>query len=174
MKKSTSKMAFGAISLILGLLTLFNPVTFTIAVEIMVAWSLVAVGASQLVSAFSLKPWKDRMAMAGLGVLTSMLGFFMVFRPVIGVLSLTVIIAIFLLLQGVGKAVMAFRFKKSPSFWALLLSAILTLALALMIFNNFPQSALSLMGVFLSIELMAVGIHLLALGRLPDAVLAKA
>jgi uncharacterized membrane protein HdeD (DUF308 family) len=53
--------------------------------------------------------------------------------------------------------------KKSTSVQAL---GAMSLVLGLMIFNNFPESALTLLGVFLAMKLMAVGINLLAVGQL--------
>ena len=42
----------------------------------------------------------------------------------------------------------------------------ISLVLGLMIFNNYPESALMLLSVFLAIEWMAVGINLLAVDQL--------
>ena len=166
MKKSTSVQVLGAMSLVLGLMALFNPVKFTITAELIAAWSLIFVGASQIASAFAQGPWKARASVSALGLLTLLLGVYLLSRPVMGVLTMTMIVASFLLLQGVGKALLAFRFTKTSAFWTFLISALLSLVLALMIFNNFPESALTLLGVFLAIELIAVGINLLAVGQL--------
>jgi uncharacterized membrane protein HdeD (DUF308 family) len=165
MQKSTSAMWLGALSLLLGLMALFNPVKFTWTAEIMASWSLAFVGAGQLVSAFSNGVKSLRWGLAASGALTLWLGLYLMFRPVIGALTLTVIVAVFLLSQGIAKVALAFRFKKTPAFWMILLSAVVSLALAFMIFNNLPQSALTLLGVFLGVELIALGVNLLAMGK---------
>lgn len=165
MKKSTGMMWLGALSLALGLLALFNPVKFTLTAEMIGAWSLCFVGAGQLVAAFSHKASSSRWGLGATGALTLWLGMYLLIRPVVGVLTLTVVVAVFLLTQGVAKALLAFRWKKTPAFWLILLSALVSIGLAFMIFNNLPQSALTLLGIFLGIELMAAGVHLIAVGK---------
>jgi uncharacterized membrane protein HdeD (DUF308 family) len=69
-------------------------------------------------------------------------------------------------MEGLLKAYLAFRFKGTSYFWGILLSAALSILLAILIFSNYPESAMTILGILLAVELISIGINLLALSRL--------
>jgi uncharacterized membrane protein HdeD (DUF308 family) len=166
MVNSNYLMWLGLVSLVLGFLALLNPVASTIAAEMIVAWSLMLVGIGQMVSAFNQKAADNRLSLGLLGALCFFLGMYLVYRPVVGALTLTVIVAVFILMEGLLKAYLAFRFKGTAYFWGILLSAVLSILLAILIFSNYPESAMTILGILLAVELISIGINLLALSRL--------
>ncbi|WP_194945372.1 HdeD family acid-resistance protein [Limnohabitans sp. DM1] len=166
MVNSNYLMWLGVVSLVLGFLALLNPVASTIAAEMIVAWSLMLVGIGQMVSAFKQKAADNRWSLGLLGALCFFLGMYLVYRPVVGALTLTMIVAVFILVEGLLKAYLALRFKGTPYFWGILLSAVLSILLAILIFSNYPESAMTILGILLAVELISIGINLLALSRL--------
>ncbi|PUE11083.1 hypothetical protein B9Z51_01795 [Limnohabitans sp. T6-5] len=166
MSNSNYLMWLGVISLVLGFLALFNPVASTIAAEMIVAWSLMIVGIGQLVSAFNQKDGENRLGLGLLGVLGFFLGLYLIYRPVMGALTLTMIVALFILVEGLVKVYLALRFKGTPYFGGILLSAIVSILLAILILSNYPESAMTILGILLAVQLISIGINLLALGKL--------
>jgi membrane protein HdeD len=65
-------------------------------------------GAAGLIVAFQGGGW----GMGALSVLGILLGLFLVINPLIGVATLTLILAIFMLIGGVGAVVQAFRMRR--------------------------------------------------------------
>jgi uncharacterized membrane protein HdeD (DUF308 family) len=63
---------------------------------------------------------------------------------------------------GIAKVIFAFRIRGSGYFMLTLLSGLVSLALGVMVFTNFPQSAAVVLGVLLAIELIATGITLVS------------
>ena len=105
------KLAGGLLSLIAGFAVLSNPLWSTTLAS---TWLVILVGilamlqgAAGLVVAFQGGGW----GMGVLSVLGILLGLFLVINPLIGVATLTFILAIFMLIGGVGAVVQAFRMR---------------------------------------------------------------
>jgi uncharacterized membrane protein HdeD (DUF308 family) len=53
--------------------------------------------------------------------------------------------------------------RPSPYFWAVFLSGAISLLLAVMILANFPQSAMTIPGILLAVDLISTGAGMVAL-----------
>jgi uncharacterized membrane protein HdeD (DUF308 family) len=105
------KLAGGILSLIAGLAILSNPLWSTTVAStwlvILVGFLAMLQGAAGLVVALQGGGW----GMGALSVLGILLGLFLVINPLLGVATLTLILAIFMLIGGVGAVVQAFRMR---------------------------------------------------------------
>ena len=109
------KLAAGILCLIAGLAILSNPLWSTTVAS---AWLVILVGfltmlqgAAGLVVAFQGGGW----GMGALSVLGILFGLFLVINPLIGVAALTLILAIVMLVGGVGAVVQAFRMRREAA-----------------------------------------------------------
>jgi uncharacterized membrane protein HdeD (DUF308 family) len=106
------KLAAGILSLIAGLAILSNPLWSTTLAStwlvILVGFLALLQGAAGLVVALQGGGW----GMGALSVLGILLGLFLVINPLIGVATLTFILAIFMLIGGVGAVLQAFRMRR--------------------------------------------------------------
>jgi uncharacterized membrane protein HdeD (DUF308 family) len=109
------KLAAGILCLIAGLAILTNPLWSTTLAS---TWLVILVGvlamlqgAAGLVVAFQGGGW----GMGALSVLGILLGLFLVINPLIGVAALTLILAIVMLIGGVGAVVQAFRMRREAA-----------------------------------------------------------
>src|SRR5215213_4733552 len=105
------KLIAGVLCLIAGLAILSNPLWSTTLAS---AWLVILVGflamlqgAAGLIVAFQGGSW----GMGVLSVLGILFGLFLVINPLMGVATLTFILAIFMLIGGVGAVVQAFRMR---------------------------------------------------------------
>ena len=109
------KLAGGILSLIAGLAILSNPLWSTTVAStwlvILVGFLTMFQGAAGLVVAFQGGGW----GMGALSVLGILLGLFLVINPLIGVATLTLILAIFMLIGGVGAIIQAFRMRREAA-----------------------------------------------------------
>jgi uncharacterized membrane protein HdeD (DUF308 family) len=109
------KLAAGILCLIAGLAILSNPLWSTTLAStwlvILVGFLVMLQGAAGLIVAFQGGGW----GMGALSVLGILLGLFLVINPLIGVATLTFILAIFLLIGGVGAVVQAFRMRREAA-----------------------------------------------------------
>jgi uncharacterized membrane protein HdeD (DUF308 family) len=109
------KLAAGILCLIAGLAILSNPLWSTTVAStwlvILVGFLAMLQGAAGLVVALQGGGW----GMGALSVLGILLGLFLVINPLIGVAALTLILAIFMLIGGVGAVIQAFRMRRGAA-----------------------------------------------------------
>ena len=105
------KLAAAILCLIAGLAILSNPLWSTTLAStwlvILVGFLAMLQGAAGLIVALQGGGW----GMGALSVLGILFGLFLVINPLIGVAALTLIVAIFMLIGGVGAVVQAFRMR---------------------------------------------------------------
>jgi uncharacterized membrane protein HdeD (DUF308 family) len=109
------KLVAGVLCLIAGLAILSNPLWSTTLAStwlvILVGFLAMLQGAAGLIVAFQGGGW----GMGALSVLGILFGLFLVINPLIGVATLTFILAIFMLIGGVGAVVQAFRMRREAA-----------------------------------------------------------
>src|SRR5215211_381092 len=109
------KLAAGILCLIAGLAIVSNPLWSTTVAStwlvILVGFLAMLQGAAGLVVALQGGGW----GMGALSVLGILLGLFLVINPLIGVAALTLILAIFMLIGGVGAVIQAFRMRRGAA-----------------------------------------------------------
>jgi uncharacterized membrane protein HdeD (DUF308 family) len=109
------KLAAAILCLIAGLAILSNPLWSTTLLStwlvILVGFLAMLQGAAGLIVAFQGGGW----GMGALSVLGILFGLFLVINPLIGVATLTLVLAIFMLIGGVGAVVQAFRMRREAA-----------------------------------------------------------
>ena len=160
-KYSTWFVLYGVAMILLGLFAIAAPGIATLAVELTIGWLLLLGGASALVAVFSAGRtapgfWWNLLTaiiyiLAGLALLT---------RPVAGTITLTIILAAYLLASGVIHIVLAVGYRQEiPGAWGwMLLSAVVDIVLALIIISGMPGTAVWVLGLLVGINLLMLGI----------------
>ena len=154
--------ALGIILILLGGMGISASGLVTLASVVFFGWLLIIGGAAVAIHAFWAKRWSGFFLQLLSGVLYLIVGWILVTRPGIGALTLTLVLAISLVVQG------AFRIGVSLSTrmdgWGMLLvSGIITLVLGLMIWNEWPLSGIWVIGLFVGIDLIFYGWWLVSL-----------
>ena len=154
------------ISLVGGVLALFNPFAATLAATLMAGWAFAILGVIQLVQAFQVRGWGGFVWSLLFGVLTLVVGLSLIFNPLAGMVSLTLLVAVLFLIMGAIKIMYGFSLRPISGWGWVLASGILSLALGIMILADFPYSATAVLGILLGIELLSNGVLflLVALG----------
>ena len=116
----------------------------------------------EIFAAFQRKGWGQRIWALVLALAFVWLGVTLLYNPLAGILSLTLVAALMFLANGIAQVFFAFSVRSAASFWPILVSGALSVVLALMVFSNFPQSARVLLGVLLGVELLSSGAALIA------------
>ena len=163
-KHSTWFITYGVIMILLGAFAIVVPGVATLAVTLMVGWLLLLSGAFGLfavISGGARAPgfWWNLLTtavyfLAGLAVLT---------RPITGVLTLTIILAAYLLAGGVFRIMMGMGYRAhAPGAWFwLLLSGIVDIVLAFIIMSGLPDTAIWVIGLLVGINLLMMGFSIL-------------
>lgn len=146
-----------------GVLALLNPIAATITATTIVAWLFLFMGGIQIVAAFGKMGTWTRLSTAALGALAVFIGGWILTNPIAGTLALTWVIGILFFVEGVVKLVLAFVTRRSPWFWAMLLSGAVSVLLGGMILTGFPQTAMTIPGILLAVDLISTGVALVGL-----------
>lgn len=155
----------GIVLFILGLAAVLIPPVATLAVAILIGWILLASGVVGLISTFRMRGapgfgWSLLSA-----VVAIVAGVLLLARPLSGALSLTVVLTVFLIFEGVASIMMALNHRHGFSArWTLLLiSGVVDLVLAGIIIMGLPGTAAWAIGLLVGINMVFGGSTLIAM-----------
>lgn len=163
MKVWTKWLILGVLSIAFGVFVLANPVAASISVTILAGILFASSGVFQIIAGFAEEGMMAKMLGIVLGFFMVLLGVSLMFNPLSGVLSLTLLVTILFAASGIARLVTAFRMRDTQFFWPMLLSGALTVLLAGYITANFFEVAPQLLGMLLGIELLFNGAGLVVL-----------
>jgi uncharacterized membrane protein HdeD (DUF308 family) len=155
----------GIILFILGVLAIVVPPIATIAVEILIGWLLLVSGIVGLIATLRSRSapgfWWSLVS-AVLGIVA---GIVLLAWPLSGALSLTLVLTVFLVLEGVVSILYALEHKRELSgrWGAMLFSGVVDLFLAGIIFAGLPGTAAWAIGLLVGINLVFGGSALIAM-----------
>jgi uncharacterized membrane protein HdeD (DUF308 family) len=155
----------GIVLLILGILAIVVPPIATIAVEVLIGWLLLMSGVVGLIATLRMRGapgfWWSLLS-AVLGIVA---GIVLLRWPLSGAVSLTLILTVFLVLEGLVSILYALEHKRELSgrWGAMLFSGFVDLLLAGIIFAGFPGTAAWAIGLLIGVNLVFGGSALIAM-----------
>ncbi len=173
-KKSLGwSIGLSVLMIVAGFLAIAVPQAAGIAVNLLVAWLLVFSGAAHLVFAWHTRTTGGVLWELLLGILYIFVGAFLLFRPVAGLASLTLALAIYLFAEGVLELILAFRLRPMPGSGWLLFDGVITLVLGVMIWRTWPSSTEWFIGTLVGLSMLFSGITRLMLSLAARRLVAK-
>jgi uncharacterized membrane protein HdeD (DUF308 family) len=155
----------GLILLALGMVAVVVPPLATVAVEILIGWIVLVSGIVGLATTFRTRGapgfgWSLLSAFIGI-----VAGVVLLTWPLSGAVSLTVILTVFLAMEGVASIMYALDHRRdlTPRWSLMLASGVVDLILAGIIFVGLPATAAWAIGLLLGINLVFGGIALIAM-----------
>jgi uncharacterized membrane protein HdeD (DUF308 family) len=128
------------------------------------AIAFAAAGVAQTVHAFAARSWSGFLLDLLLGLLYLATGIVLWLNPLGGAVTLTVIFAVVLILDGVFRSILAFQVRPRTGWAWLLFGGIVSVIFGIMIWQQLPSSALWIIGLLLGINLIFSGMTFLMLG----------
>ena len=102
-KKNSGFLIFlGILTVIFGVVAIGSPLITGVAVAVFVGFLLLASGVARIVHALKSKQWGTGFWGAAIGVLGVAAGLLMIFRPLVGLVTMTMLIAIYFLVDGIS------------------------------------------------------------------------
>lgn len=149
----------GVVMIVLGVLAVALPVAATIAVEIYIGWLFLVSGIIGLVAMFSAHDVPAFLWSLVTAALSVAVGVMLIWNPVAGALSLTLVLAAFFIAEGVFQVAtsIAYRHVIAASWGWMLVSGISDLLLAMVIILGWPISAVWALGLLVGINLLTSG-----------------
>lgn len=144
--------------MILGLLALFIPGFFTLSFEILVGLLFLVGGAVQLFRTFQSKTSTNRCLTLLSAILYIAAGIVMLLYPAVGILSMTLVIAILFFLQGLFQIWFGFSARSLPRWFWWVISGLISIALAAIVWSGWPESAIWFIGILVGVNLFITGL----------------
>ena len=155
----------GIILLILGVIAILVPLIATLAFTILVGWLFLISGVVGLITTFWARHapgfWWSLIS-AIIGILA---GVALLASPVVGALSLTLVLIAFFIIEGVASIMYAVDHRRQlTGSWAwMLVSGIIDLILAAIILAGLPETAVWALGLLVGINMLFGGSALIAM-----------
>lgn len=159
-------IALSVLMILAGALAIVIPLAAGIAVTLLVGWLLVFSGGFHLVFGWHTRSVGGFLWESLLGILYILVGAYLLFHPGVGLESLTLALAIYLLVEGILEFIFSFRLRPLPGSGWLLFDGILTLILAILIWASWPSSTAWVIGTLVGISILFSGVSRLVLSLL--------
>ncbi|MGA7386870.1 MAG: HdeD family acid-resistance protein [Pseudolabrys sp.] len=146
-----------------GILALIFPVISSFAIVLFLGWLLIFSGILQAISLIDARHvphfWLQLVSV----VLSVLVGIMFLRNPGAGLLTLTLLLIVFFMVEGISKVIFSLTIRPFPNWGWVLASGVISILLAFYLWANTPVTAIWLLGVLLGIELICEGA---ALGRM--------
>jgi uncharacterized membrane protein HdeD (DUF308 family) len=149
-------LAYGILSLVLGVLAFLNPFAATYAATLVIGAFFIAAGTVSVAAGIMGKGHEGRGYAIGFGVLSLVIGILMAFDPVSGALSLTLLVAVWLGIRGAMEIGLGARFNRGRGLMIAL--GAVNILLAIYVLATLPWSGLTLPGFILGISFVFGGV----------------
>jgi uncharacterized membrane protein HdeD (DUF308 family) len=158
--KQASKwgIMWGVLLILLGMLAIAEPLVAAIALATFIAWLLIFVGVVHVALAFHAHSgtslgWKLLVGLAYLFI-----GGYLLFRPVVGVATLTLMLAFLFMVEGVLDFMLWWKSRHAGGAFWILVDSVITLVLGSMIYVHWPSSSVWVIGTLVGISLIISGV----------------
>ena len=154
---SGMSILWAVLLIIFGFLAITLPFATSWGVVLILAWLIIFSGGFQFIHAFQSTgaghiAWKLLVAIVYL-----IFGIYLLLHPVIGVAALTLVLAVFFVIEGVMDLVAYFQNRKAGASGWILFDGIVTLVLGVLVWRQWPSSSLWVIGTLVGISMIMTG-----------------
>jgi uncharacterized membrane protein HdeD (DUF308 family) len=155
----------GIVLVLLGLLAIVIPPLATLAVTILIGWLFLISGVVGLVTTFWAKGAPGFWWSLVSAIIAIIAGLFLLVDPLSGTVSLTLVLIVFFILEGVASIMYGFEHRREASSRAgwIIASGVIDLILAAIILSGLPNSAAWAIGLLVGINMVFGGTSLIAM-----------
>jgi uncharacterized membrane protein HdeD (DUF308 family) len=153
----------GIALIVLGFVALGSVVIASLAAAVTLGMLILLGGIGEAVGAFWCRCWSGFFLHLLAGVLSIVVGLLFLRAPLNALLALTLLVACFLMVEGIFTIVAALTYRFGAWGWSLA-SGVVDLILGIMIWQQWPASGLWVIGLFVGINLVFRGVNWIVLG----------
>jgi uncharacterized membrane protein HdeD (DUF308 family) len=147
----------GVLLIVAGIFAILYPVISSVAVIVLLGWLLIISGVLQGLSLIGARHvphfWLQLISF----VLAIVIGILFLRQPAEGLLTVTLLLIVFFMMEGISKVVFALTIKPFPNWGWVLASGLVGITLSVILWASLPVTAVWLVGLLLGIELISVG-----------------
>ena len=157
-------IAGGLISIFVGFLAIGSPLLFSVVIAQFLGIFAVVSGVIALFVAIFSKHATHRFLEALLGAIRIVAGIVLLRCIASSIAVITLILAVFLVVEGVSSIIGAFKMRQHYGWVWTLINGIAALVLGVMVYVRWPSNSVWVLGLFFGINLLFNGMSLLMLG----------
>ena len=151
----------GVVLMVLGVLAVAEPNVATLAVALFVGWLFFIAGIFRAASAWHSRQMPGFAWSMLTAVLSVALGLILILRPLAGVLTLTMVLVAFFIIEGIASILGAIQHRQHLRSWVwVLFSGVVDLFLAYLIWIGWPSSADWAIGLLVGVNMLFFGLSL--------------
>jgi uncharacterized membrane protein HdeD (DUF308 family) len=147
----------GVLLVVAGVLAVIYPVVSSVAVVVLLGWLLIASGVLQGISLIGAGHvphfWLQLISL----ILAVLVGLLFLRDPEQGLLTVTLLLIVFFMIEGISKVVFALTIRPFPNWGWVLASGLVGMLLSAILWASLPVTALWLIGLLLGTQLISVG-----------------
>jgi uncharacterized membrane protein HdeD (DUF308 family) len=162
-RATTWSIVLSVLLMIAGLLAIFAPMIAGLVSTVVIGWLLIFAGVLHFVYAWSGENARMVMGQILLGLLYCLIGGYVLYNPVAGLVGLAFAIAVYLFAEGILEFVLAAQLRPAPGSGWLIFDGIITVLLAILIASSWPSSAAWAVGVLVGASMFFGGMTRLML-----------
>jgi uncharacterized membrane protein HdeD (DUF308 family) len=156
-------LGLGLLLALAGAVAIAFPFFSTVAAKVALGWLLLFTGIVNVVHAFATSGWRAFGHNLLVGLLFAVVGAYLAFFPLTGIITLTILLAALFIVEGYLELMMALRLQPDAGWGWVLLSGILAIGAGIMIALGLPDSSTWVIGLLTGINLLASGLSFILL-----------
>jgi uncharacterized membrane protein HdeD (DUF308 family) len=152
----------GILLLVLGMLAVALPNISTLEIELLVGWLFVIGGGGRAIAIFRKRHMPGFWWSLFSGIIAVVAGVILLMHPLRGIISLTILMAALFVVEGIAAVIVALDFRHHLRHWGfMLLSGLINLVLAYLIWKGWPNTATWVIGLYVGIYMIFLGVPLI-------------
>jgi len=151
-------IAWGILLIIFGVFAIASPLVAAVAVNAVIAWLIILAGAVHLIVGFHSHGAGSLIWKVLVGLAYILIGAYLLLHPLLGVATLTLLLASLFLIEGVLDLVLYFKVRPLHGAGWLLLDGVVTLLLSLLIWSHWPSSSAWAIGTLVGVSMIMSGV----------------
>lgn len=155
----------GILTILLGVVSLLAPLLVGMSIVVFVGILVLLAGLFRIFGALAFYKLEQGLFSLLLGGLTLVCGLIMVTDPLFASGVITVVLVIYLLLDGMLEVGGALRIRPAPGWGWMLSGGALSLLLGILLWNQYPLSGALAIGILFGLKMLLIGTMMLALGK---------
>ncbi len=153
-------MIVGGIIAVMGVVAILAPFVTGVALSMLLGALLVVGAALRGIHAFGAESWAGALLQGALAILYTVAGVALIANPVYGLVSLTILLIAYFLVDGLLEVAMGLRLRPEANWGWVVASGVLGLVVAALLFVGFPSTALWAVGLLFGVNLLASGVSM--------------
>ncbi|MGE5197997.1 MAG: HdeD family acid-resistance protein [Rhodospirillaceae bacterium] len=166
-------MVLGIVTVVAGFLAMGSPLAAGLTVVVLIGIALVIGGVARIIGAFSAGSFgQGTLAFIG-GMITFVAGLALTGRPGIGLTTLTLMLGVLLVVDGISNAILAFKVRPEKGWGSMLFSAVMGVLLGFLLLREWPLSGTWAIGTLVGVNLVFSGFSMISIGSAGRSVAKK-